>query len=60
MKRAMVGCSGTVVALATRDKLHTSYPWVVAGLEQIDHLVTDGGEDETTAFAEAGVAVVVV
>jgi DeoR/GlpR family transcriptional regulator of sugar metabolism len=60
VKRAMVGCSGTVVALATRDKLHTSYPWVVAQLQEIDHLVTEGGEDLTGAFIAAGVHVVAV
>ena len=60
MKRAMVGCSRKVVVLATRDKLHTSYPWVVAGLEEIDDLVTDGPKDLTNAFAVAGVNVVAV
>ena len=60
VKRAMVGCSVTVVALATRDKLHTSYPWLVATLKEIDHLVTDGGDDLTSAFAAAGVSVVAV
>lgn len=60
VKRAMVGCSAKVVALATADKLHTSYPWVVAALEEIDHLVTDAGEDMTSAFAAAGVGVVAV
>jgi DeoR/GlpR family transcriptional regulator of sugar metabolism len=60
VKRAMVGGSGTVVALATRDKLRTSYPWVVAPLQEIDHLVTDSGEDLTGAFIAAGVDVVAV
>jgi DeoR/GlpR family transcriptional regulator of sugar metabolism len=58
VKRAMIACSDQVVALATRDKLHASSPWVVASLDQIDHLVTDGGKDLTTAFAAAGVSVV--
>lgn len=60
VKRAMVACSGEVVALATRDKLHTSSPWVVASLDEIDHLVTDGDEDLTSEFAAAGVDVVSV
>ena len=60
VKRAMVGCSGKVVALVTSDKLHISYPWVVAGVEEIDDLVTDGGNDLTNAFAVAGVNVVAV
>ena len=58
VKRAMIACSDQVVALATRDKLHASSPWVVASLDQIDHLVTDGGKDLTSAFAAAGVSVV--
>lgn len=60
VKREMVACSTSVVALATRDKLHTSYPWVAASISEIDHLVTDGGEDVTSAFAAAGTAVVAV
>jgi DeoR/GlpR family transcriptional regulator of sugar metabolism len=60
VKRAMVACSREVVALATKDKLHVSNPWVVASLDEIDHLVTDGGADLTSAFAAAGVGVVAV
>ena len=54
VKRAMVGCSEKVVALVTSDKLHISHPWVVAGVEEIDDLVTDGPEDMTAAFTAAG------
>ena len=60
VKRAMVACSDEVVALATSDKLHASSPWVVASLDEIGHLVTDGGEDLTGPFAAAGVSVVTV
>jgi DeoR/GlpR family transcriptional regulator of sugar metabolism len=60
VKREMVACSTTVVALATQDKLYASYPWVVASIQEIDHLITDGGEDVTNAFAAAGVDVVAV
>ena len=60
VKRAMIACSDQVVALATKDKLHASSPWVVASLDQIDHLVTDGGKDRTSPFAAAGVNVVTV
>jgi DeoR/GlpR family transcriptional regulator of sugar metabolism len=60
VKREMVACSSTVVALATQDKLHVSYPWLVASIQEIDHLITDGGEDMTSAFAAAGVGVVTV
>jgi DeoR/GlpR family transcriptional regulator of sugar metabolism len=58
VKRAMIACSREVVALATMDKLYVANPWVVASLEEIDHLVTDGGDDLTNAFAAAGVGVV--
>jgi DeoR/GlpR family transcriptional regulator of sugar metabolism len=57
VKRAMIACSSEVIALATRDKLHAAYPWVVASLEEIDYLVTDGEEDLTSAFTVAGVRV---
>jgi DeoR/GlpR family transcriptional regulator of sugar metabolism len=60
VKRAMVACSREVVALATHDKLHTSSPWVVASLDEIDYLVTDGGKDLTSSFAGAGVSVVAI
>ena len=60
VKRAMIACSGKVVALATKDKLHTSNPWVVASLEEIDYLVTDGEKALTRAFAAAGVGLVAV
>jgi DeoR/GlpR family transcriptional regulator of sugar metabolism len=60
VKRAMVASSTAVIALATRDKLHTSSPWVVAPLDEIDHLITDGDEGLTSAFAAAGLDVVAV
>jgi DeoR/GlpR family transcriptional regulator of sugar metabolism len=60
VKRAMVASSTTVIALATRDKLHTSSPWVVAPLDEIDYLITDGDEGLTSAFAAAGLDVVTV
>jgi DeoR/GlpR family transcriptional regulator of sugar metabolism len=60
VKRAMVASSTAVIALATRDKLHTSSPWVVAPLDEIDHLITDGDEGPTSAFAAAGLDVVAV
>jgi DeoR/GlpR family transcriptional regulator of sugar metabolism len=58
VKRAMVAGAAVVVALATRDKLHTFHPWVVASLQEIDYLITDGAEDLTRAFAAAGLGVV--
>ena len=60
VKRAMIACADNVVALATQDKLCTSQPWVVASLDEIDYLVTDGGDELTNAFAAAGVGVVAV
>jgi DeoR/GlpR family transcriptional regulator of sugar metabolism len=60
VKRAMIACSGEVVALATSDKLHTTSPWVVAPLDEIDYLVTDGDRAATRAFAAAGTTVVTV
>jgi DeoR/GlpR family transcriptional regulator of sugar metabolism len=47
-----------VIALASRDKLRAAYPWLVASLEEIDYLVTDGDQDLTSAFAAAGARVV--
>ncbi len=58
VKRAMVAASAEVIALATADKLRTASPWVVAPLADVTHLVTDAGEDLTSAYAAAGVSVV--
>ncbi len=60
VKRAMVTSAGEVIALATADKLRTAGPWVVAQLAEIDHLVTDGGDELTRAYASAGIDVVAV
>jgi DeoR/GlpR family transcriptional regulator of sugar metabolism len=60
VKREMVACAATVVALATTDKLNVAYPWVVASISEIDHLITDAAEDMTSAFAAAGADVVAV
>jgi DeoR/GlpR family transcriptional regulator of sugar metabolism len=60
VKRAMVACSGEVIALATADKLRTTNPWVVAGLGDVDHLVTDGSDALTRPYTTAGINVVVV
>jgi DeoR/GlpR family transcriptional regulator of sugar metabolism len=60
VKRAMIACSGEVVALATADKLRTASPWVVAELGDIDYLVTDGAVDLTQPYAAAGIDVVSV
>jgi DeoR/GlpR family transcriptional regulator of sugar metabolism len=56
--RAMVDAAGEVVALASADKLGTVSPWLVAGLEDITHVVTDGDADATAQLEQAGVAVV--
>jgi hypothetical protein len=49
-----------VVALATADKLRSASPWVVASLADVDHLVTDGGDELTRAYTTAGINVVAV
>src|SRR5918997_1907488 len=53
VKRAMVAASAEVIALATADKLRTAGPWVVAPLADLTHLVTDAGDDLTSAYAAA-------
>jgi DeoR/GlpR family transcriptional regulator of sugar metabolism len=60
VKRAMVACSGVVIALATADKLRSVSPWVVASLADVDHLVTDGGDELTRPYTTAGIDVVAV
>ena len=60
VKRAMVACSGELIALATADKLRTANPWVVADLGDIDYLVTDGAVELTRPYAAAGIDVVLV
>jgi DeoR/GlpR family transcriptional regulator of sugar metabolism len=60
VKRAMVACSGVVIALATADKLRSASPWVVASLADVDHLVTDGGDELTCPYTTAGINVVAV
>jgi DeoR/GlpR family transcriptional regulator of sugar metabolism len=60
VKRAMVACSDVVLALATADKLSSANPWVVAELDQVHHLVTDGKDALTRPYATAGINVVVV
>jgi DeoR/GlpR family transcriptional regulator of sugar metabolism len=56
--RAMVASAAEVVALAGAEKLGTASPWVVAGLSELTHLVTDAAADATAAYADAGVTVV--
>jgi DeoR/GlpR family transcriptional regulator of sugar metabolism len=54
----MIACVGEVIALATADKLRTASTWVVAGLAEIDHLVTDGDDELTRPYKTAGINVV--
>ena len=58
VKRAMVACSGQVIALATADKLRSASPWVVAQLAEVDHLVTDGDDELTRPYTAVGIDVV--
>ncbi|HEX4519434.1 MAG TPA: DeoR/GlpR family DNA-binding transcription regulator [Gaiellaceae bacterium] len=60
VKRAMIECSGQVVALATADKLALTSPWVVAALQELDYLVTDAAAEATRPYAAAGIDVVSV
>src|SRR5918997_6537743 len=53
VKRAMVQASAEVIALATADKLRTASPWLVAPVADLTHLVTDAGDDLTSAYAAA-------
>ena len=56
----MVACSGTVIALATADKLRTASAWLVAQLNDVDHLVTDGSYELRLPYSTAGINVVTV
>jgi len=56
--RAMVEGAGRVASLATATKLGSAGPYVVAGPERIDTLVTDAGEDEVAIYREHGIEVV--
>lgn len=58
VKRAMVACSGRVIALATADKLRSASPWVVARLADVDHLVTNGDDELTHPYSAVGIDVV--
>jgi DeoR/GlpR family transcriptional regulator of sugar metabolism len=60
VKRAMVACAAEVIALATADKLRMTSPWIVAGLDEIDYLVTDGADELTRPYLAAGIDVVTV
>jgi DeoR/GlpR family transcriptional regulator of sugar metabolism len=56
--RAMVEGAGRVASLATATKLGSAGPYVVAGLDRLDTLVTDAGDDEVAVYRELGVEVV--
>ena len=54
----MVEGAGRVASLATATKLGSAGPYVVAGPERIDTLVTDAGDDEVAIYREHGIEVV--
>jgi DeoR/GlpR family transcriptional regulator of sugar metabolism len=60
VKAAMIEGAAEVVALADSEKLGTVMPFVVAPLDAITHLVTDGGVgDEALApYLAAGIEVI--
>jgi DeoR/GlpR family transcriptional regulator of sugar metabolism len=60
VKAAMLEGAAEVVALADGDKLGTEMPFVVAPLDRVTHLVTDGaaGERALEPYRSAGIEVV--
>ena len=56
--RAMVAGAARIVSLTTRTKLGSAGPYVVAGIDRIDTLVTDAADDELAAYADLGIEVV--
>src|SRR3954453_12012846 len=56
--RAMVEGAARIVSLTTATKLGTAGPYPVAGLERIDTLVTDAGDDELGVYTALGIEVV--
>jgi DeoR/GlpR family transcriptional regulator of sugar metabolism len=56
--RAMVEGAGRVASLATATKLGSAGPYVVAGVDQLDTLVTDADDDEVAVYRDLGVEVV--
>lgn len=58
VKRAVVESAAEVIALATADKLRSAAPYLVASLADLDHVVTDAGEELTRPYAAAGLDVV--
>jgi len=43
VQRAMIACSGEVVALASSEKLGTAGPYVIGSLELLNLIITDHG-----------------
>jgi DeoR/GlpR family transcriptional regulator of sugar metabolism len=60
VKRAMIGSSAEVVALASAEKLGTASPYVVGPLSDLTHLITERSvSNETLApYKEAGITIV--
>jgi DeoR/GlpR family transcriptional regulator of sugar metabolism len=60
VKAAMIDGAAEVYALADADKLGTEMPFVVAPLEAVTHLVTDGsaGDDALAPYRACGIEVV--
>jgi DeoR/GlpR family transcriptional regulator of sugar metabolism len=56
--RAMVADAGRVLSLTTAAKLGSAGPYPIAGLERIDTLVTDAGDDEAAVYRDLGIEVV--
>lgn len=56
--RAMVEGAGRVISLSTASKLGTAGPYVVAGLDRIDTLVSDAPAEDLQIYRDLGVEVV--
>jgi DeoR/GlpR family transcriptional regulator of sugar metabolism len=56
--RAMVDGAARVLSLTTATKLGSAGPYPVAGLDRIDTLVTDAGDDELGVYTALGIEVV--
>jgi DeoR/GlpR family transcriptional regulator of sugar metabolism len=62
VQRAMIACSGEVVALASSEKLGTASPFVIGPLSDLNLIITDHGitEDGLAPYEAMGIEVIQV
>ena len=62
VQRAMIACSGDVVALASSEKLGTASPFVIGPLTELNLIITDHGitQDALIPYRAAGVEIIQV